>query len=383
MRRRVRVGIGWTWLPFLMFAIGCRDDGVATGGDGTPALRPGEVTWTVPFPGRGLASFDDSTAFFLGRDHSVLAVDKRSGRERWRSRTGAPGDATLGFGSVVAGPNVVVADVDLFAFDRRSGAPAWRVGIPGAVLAQSIPTAHADTVFGGASNGQFVAIESRSGSLIWKVQPILGDTNVAYDPVYARGRLYGCLSNARTGVLVALESATGRTVWAAPLRQQRPLQSSRCIGWAAVGGDLVVVTSFTDGYIHALERESGAERWTAPNLAATQAGGDMRFGVIVGGTLVVGSSTGTVVGLDLATGAERWRTDTQRGSADAPLVADDSLVFVTHAGGQLAALRAETGEIVWRACNPLDRVGFCNYTAAVDTDRLYYAGLEAAYAIRK
>ncbi|MCC6317297.1 MAG: PQQ-binding-like beta-propeller repeat protein [Gemmatimonadaceae bacterium] len=365
-------------------AEGCSREGVLPPGDGgpAPARNPGDYLWSVPLVGQGLASFDDSSAFFLGRNHEVLAVDKRSGRERWRRTIGAPGGATLGFGTVVAGPNVVVTDVDLWAFDRRTGAPAWRVGLPGVVLAQSNPTAHGDTVFGGSSNGQFVAIDARTGATIWRVQPISGDTNVAYDPVYARGRVFGCLSSDWTSVLVALASATGTVLWERPLRVRRPLRTSRCLGNVAVGGGLVIVTAMDDGYVLAVDELTGTERWRAPHVVRDDLG-DTRFAAVVGSIVVLGSSFGTIVGLDLATGAERWRMNTQRGSATDPLVADDSLVFITHAGGHLAAVRASTGEVAWRACGGFGTPGQCTYTAAVDTDRLYHTGFEVAYAIKK
>jgi outer membrane protein assembly factor BamB len=67
---------------------------------------------------------------------------------------------------------------------------------------------------------------------------------------------------------------------------------------------------------------------------------------VVGGTLVVGTTAGDLVGIDGSGGARRWRTEIP--GAAAALASDATRAFVLSEAGELLAIDASTGLLVWR-----------------------------------
>ena len=94
-----------------------------------------------------------------------------------------------------------------------------------------------------------------------------------------------------------------------------------------------------DGRVLALDRETGATRWTrVTDTPATP--------LSVGGTLFVPTAAG-LEALDAATGRPRW-TARVPGGPVAPLVALDGAVAGMSALGVVAAVGGARGEILWR-----------------------------------
>jgi outer membrane protein assembly factor BamB len=68
---------------------------------------------------------------------------------------------------------------------------------------------------------------------------------------------------------------------------------------------------------------------------------------LVAGTLVVGTASGDVVGIEASGGASRWRTEAP--GPVAGLGSDATRAYVLSDGGELLALDASTGLLVWRS----------------------------------
>jgi outer membrane protein assembly factor BamB len=118
------------------------------------------------------------------------------------------------------------------------------------------------------------------------------------------------------------------TAWTATLDQ--PVD-----GPAAVCGPRVVLHT-RDGTLHALEHSGGRVAWRQP----------IGQGIVGGGEaiLCLRRTDGLVIGLDPATGAERWRTPTPVEGDLPPVVAAGRVLL---AGTGAAALDAASGAIVW------------------------------------
>jgi outer membrane protein assembly factor BamB len=100
--------------------------------------------------------------------------------------------------------------------------------------------------------------------------------------------------------------------------------------------------------------------------------------------VVVGSSTGTIVGLDAATGTERWRVTPVRDvSADlSPAATDDSTAY-TNFAADLVAFNVRNGAVLWQS-GLLPGVGGEYWPKpAIDGDRLYVGGVHGFYALRR
>lgn len=156
----------------------------------------------------------------------------------------------------------------------------------------------------------------------------------------------------RRGDVTVVERATGRTVG-----QQRFGDSVE--GAAALGDDgrtlFVPVAGGGPGVV-AYDVRDGRTRWRWPASGASR--DDRRLAAVTGGvvrmgaTVAMATTAGVAVGLDAATGAERWRhalADTTAQIHAAPVALDDATVLVADTRGLLTALDAATGAVRWSA----------------------------------
>ncbi|HEV2623005.1 MAG TPA: outer membrane protein assembly factor BamB [Frateuria sp.] len=177
-----------------------------------------------------------------------------------------------------------------------------------------------------------------------------GDTGVRLRPTVVDGVLY---ADSNDGKLVALDAATGKTIWS---------KSSRTHGWfgwgdkkrkdafyaggPAVSGELLAVGTL-DGHVYGINAKDGSPRWETMLKSEVLASP-----VIVGDLVVVRTGDGRVYGLDAATGDRRWVYDQSdvpllslRGNG--PLLVANGVVFFGSDGGKLVALRLDNGEKLW------------------------------------
>jgi outer membrane protein assembly factor BamB len=113
---------------------------------------------------------------------------------------------------------------------------------------------------------------------------------------------------------------------------------------------------------------------------------DTRPLVIVDRTVVAGSLSGVLVGIDAATGAELWRTPPgfvyPKGNV---LGSHDGHAIIVQSGGDIAFVNARTGVEVWRD-DPAGfpdgaRTGDAASTTVDGGDRVFVAGYKAFYAL--
>jgi outer membrane protein assembly factor BamB len=369
----------------------CRHEPTGTiGGD--------RVLWHVDVPGVGSGvrpSFDATTVYFGDRAHHLVAVDKATGRVRWRQATGMGGPETAGSSTVVAGETVAMGDVDIYGFDRATGAPLWVFRPPDLDETGSYQYLVTDgaTIYAGSLWGRVYAIDARSGQQRW-VTPLPGDastpagspTLTAGSPTLAEGVVFIGIwrrTNPGTGGLAALDATTGRILWVREFQPEAPGQSSACQWPPAISGP-DVIASADDGRIYALDRTTGAVHWVAPRvhrLPPDGPYGDHRPLVVAGSVVVAGSTTGLVVGLDAATGATRWTSTANDGSVVFQLATNGRLVFATHLASSLAAFDVETGTLRWRLWPDYDNERYTSAPAA-DGDRVYANRTDGFFAVR-
>ena len=206
------------------------------------------VLWTVTGQGSPIVpSYDSATVFFASMDHRVVAIDKRAGTVRWQSSTGnGPGGATAGFNTVVAGDVVALGDVDIYAFNRSTGARTWSfhesdndetgthaLGTDGRMI------------FASSYFGRVYALNGDTGIPVWVTQ-LPGPPGVqttTFDPVEGGGEIFVGLwygTAPVTGGLAALDAATGRLLWTRNFTPIRPDLESFCDGGAVIADDLVI-----------------------------------------------------------------------------------------------------------------------------------------------
>ena len=150
---------------------------------------------------------------------------------------------------------------------------------------------------------------------------------------------------------MGLSVADGRERWRFDF--PRRAVSTHVTGGPVIAGDVVVAAS-GDGQIWAVDRRTGKLKWNASALGSgldsiVPAGDqDYRALAVVGGTIVVGSTTGYVVGYDFD-GREVWRFAGGRlGSTAFAISAGLGVAFVPYVSGFLVVLDAATGRLNWR-----------------------------------
>jgi outer membrane protein assembly factor BamB len=267
---------------------------------GAPARR-----WRVSI-GAGFAPppvLGGDAVFVADNDGAFRALDAATGQERWRAPLG--GGAT---GAAVVGTTVLTGGDALVARDTATGDERWRLGPAMAVTA---PVACGELAYAGGARGVF-----------------------------------------------AIEVATGAERWR--------FLTGTAMGAPAASGDAVAVRS-GDGVLYVLDAATGRERWSVGT-----GGGPLP--VLAGGAVVVGAERGALGGrhgtltvFDLGAGGERWRVELSAGVTGAPTpsgplatpaLAGETVYLAAGSGGpvdgsgSLVALDAATGAVRWRHVLP-------------------------------
>ena len=194
--------------------------------------------------------------------HNHLAVNENSFlTQAWGFTSTAP---------IRSSPTVVQAvayfgnaNGDFYAVDIRTGIERWVTAVPGAGSIDS--SAAVDTsvdggiaVFG-TSTGSVVALHLADGSVAWRRS--FGAPSIESSPTIVGGAVY---IGAHSGVVYALNEVDGTIIWKAPLGAD--VQSSPAVDPAAK----LVVVGDNGGAITALSSVTGAVVWTV----TTGGGGD-------------------------------------------------------------------------------------------------------------
>jgi hypothetical protein len=96
-----------------------------------------------------------------------------------------------------------------------------------------------------------------------------------------------------------------------------------------------------DGRVYAISLDDGGTLWTGENPGGTCAA------LAVTGEVVVGTGiAGGITGLDVGTGAERWRVETPKAITGAPLVLRGKVFSGCH-DGKVYAVDPATGKLLW------------------------------------
>lgn len=217
-------------------------------------------------------------------------------------------------------------------------------------------------------NGRLAVLNADSGSTVADSRPTTG--RVWGSPAAQEDRIYiGTLDSSE---ILALNTSNGATVW-------------KHTGTGATAADLVIdgstlmVPSF-DRTLHGLDAASGKQTWEftgdgwfvgkpllTPDViyAGTMSGSvyaldrsghakwqfrgkGLEFRatpILVGSTLIAVSRNGTFVGLDAATGAEKWTRPTEKAEIDANGVQVENAVYFTTNDYRLLRLDPASGDI--------------------------------------
>lgn len=213
----------------------------------------------------------------------------------------------------------------------------WRAHANGGVPSNVVIAG--DAVFFASDDGVVQAVDRASGAGRWG---ITFDAPIQRGPVAADGRLYVI---AGSGAPMALDPATGRTIWTSAKAYQNASE-------VASDGTLLYFGT-GDGSLVAMDASSGAERWTLKPSASTTA---VHSPAVANGRVYVGTVGGGYVAVDAATHTVIWTGDTGSDSTGTAAVGG-GLAFIGTAidvpTGHLRAFDTQTGQLRWTADQPL------------------------------
>ncbi|MFD0686247.1 outer membrane protein assembly factor BamB family protein [Actinomadura fibrosa] len=272
-----------------------------------------------------------------GDQGRLIALDARTGRERWRHRYGDRGEGAASWRTpVMAGRDLYVGWPEtggpLFAFDAATGRERWRSPVSDDARD---PAAGAGRVFAGGRGTAFVAVDAATGAERWR--RTLGDLITAAPSV--DGRIVFVNTD---DAVHALDAASGRPRWKHAM--PKGPTGERAEGPVAANG--LVYCPGASGELLALDAATGKKRWSF--IGGTEVGRP----AVSGGTVYVSDGSGNVNALDAATGAVRWRYPTGEDEIGRPALTAGVVCFT--AGSQALGVDAASGRAVWRSALSTD-----------------------------
>lgn len=293
----------------------------------------GQLLWQVDtgLPLRGGPGSGDGLVLLGTADAEVIALDRNSGAERWRTKVSSE---VLAAPSAEGGVTVARSiDGRIYGFSSENGQRIWihDSSVPVLTLrGTSAPIITNGGVIAGLSNGKLVALLLKNGSLLWESRIAIPSgrseleriVDIDADPIVADGVVHVVTYQGNVAT-VALEN--GRGLW------NRKMSSH-----AGIGADSkVLYITDEDSAVWALDRRSGSSFWKLEKLRARKLSAPAAYGNYV----VVGDLEGYVHFLDKTSGAfvARLRVGSSPIVA-APIVSGDT-VFISSSSGKLTALR--------------------------------------------
>jgi len=270
---------------------------------------------------------------------SLYALERTTGKPIWLYDTKMDGSVANFHGEpLLHGERVIIpTDSDpkghLYSFDIASGDLLWK--LPFSYGIASSPLLAGDRVIAVSSEGEVVAVEPKSGEVVWMEAPagVLKASPFVPSPAHAAKRIFVADNVNR---VFALDAATGATVWRTTLAG-RPNTSL-----VVVGNSLVLGT--VDGDLHWIDIDSGKVK------KRVRVDGMPHGTPILAAPLLFVLATGekdNLLALDAESGTIRWKQETPKEWTTYRPLVTGSNVIVGSAEKNLCAFDRTSGELRW------------------------------------
>lgn len=288
--------------------------------------------------GGGIA-YSDGRIFVTTGFAKVIALDAATGQEIWRERIVAPMRAgpTLADGRVFA----VTIDNRLIALNAEDGRVLWmHTGIAevAGILGGASPAVADGVVVVPHSSGELFGVRFDSGRPIWsdtlaairRIDSVSQLSDIRGHPVVDDGLVFAM---SHSGRMVAIDLQNGGRIWD---KQIGGIQAP----WVA--GEYIYAVS-PEGLVVCLMREQGRIRWVR-QLQRYKDEDDQEGAIVWAGPvlasdrLIIAGSHGEALSISPYTGEVTGRIELPDDVMIAPIVADDTLIFLTD-DAQLVAYR--------------------------------------------
>jgi len=279
----------------------------------------------------------------------------------WSAELGSP----IWAGATVAGRTVFVgaASGRLAAFDAATGAPRWTAQLGGAIRTR--PCVHGDALFVQADDGALYRLDAATGRARWRVaivnhvitrlpfdDPKSRFDRFGSDVTFAGGRLY---VGTHDGKLLALDAATGKTVW-------EFVAGDAVLAAPAVERGRVYFGSY-DHFVYALDARDGRLLWKRDTQGAV-----VSTPALDGDRLVIGNRAYDLLALSTHDGAVLWKRYVWMSWVESSVVIRDATAYLGSSDADAVfAFDVRSGRRLWSR----DIGGWAWGQPAVGGDRVY------------
>jgi len=263
---------------------------------------------------------------YIGSDDGYMyALNASSGTQLWNCT--ADGDYGLSVSSPVVVDGVIYfrswVGTD-FALDAATGEEIWNFSDSYSCSSPAV----VNGVFYARSTGTVTALNSSTGSLIWRIS-LSG--NGGGSPIVVDDTVY----ISESGYVYALNAQNGTLRWSRDLEYMSNTDNS-----PAVANGILYI-SCASNLFYALDAETGAPIWNytigySPHSTA----------VVSNGIVYIGSGHNGVFALNASTGAKIWNYPISPGMGSSVAAAGGN-VYLAGGNGVMYALDAATGDELW------------------------------------
>lgn len=255
-----------------------------------------------------------------GQGGTLVALEGSRGAVAWQNDVGP----VVGWASGPNGDRVyVTVEEGIMALQAGTGETVWTSS-----LHATTPPLPADgTIYVGHAEGQLVAIQTGSGEIRWRT-PIDGG-QLTKRPTIADGTIYAVADDpdAGTGAVHALNTTDGGILWSSYVEDVDELHR---LQMAVPANGLLYVAGYGPRTLAALDPGSGAVLWEIVERSSFSTPVS-----VLGCTLAVGRSAGTVVILNATDGEELGGVESWSDLSNRPTLSGQTVSFV-HDSGDLA-----------------------------------------------
>ena len=205
------------------------------------------------------------------------------------------------------------------------------------------PASDGNRLYAASRNGNVVALDPATGKSVWRTEL---EVDLSAGPGVGEGLI---VVGSADGMLIALDADSGAELWRANLTGESLAQP--------VIKDGTVVTMTIDNRLRAVSAFDGAERWTVEQATPTLTMRGSASPVLVGTSVVAGFDNGRLVAVNIATGNTEWeamlspptgRSDLERLSdVDGLISVVGQDIYASGYHGSLVALASESGQRLW------------------------------------
>ncbi len=206
------------------------------------------------------------------------------------------------------------------------------------------PAYYQDSVYVTARNGVVYRINAVSGNILWK-------NDTGYPVIAATGVNEGIAVVAHdNGDVTALRAADGELVWRSSIKRQ--------ISAIPVTGKGRVIVRTADGLVIGLDSESGDVEWQVKRAVPGLSVHGDSMPAISGDVVLVGLSSGKLIANNVISGRDYWEMDIsyisgrnemeRLGDADTPPIIRGNTVFAGNYQGSVVAIQLLDAQLIWR-----------------------------------